>query len=117
MPEHYENVGKALAIAALDIIEMNPHTRVPNTSFGSLEAIRNWIKFYIKSKPGGGFVAPAISKQDRSNSLANGDTLSSKKSVQKNQFYLQQRMNKLSQSNNSKSFDPKNQASKNKSAR
>ena len=53
LPEHYADVGKALAIAALDIIELNPNTRVPNTSFGSLEALRNWIKFYIKSKNGG----------------------------------------------------------------
>ena len=56
MPEHYADVGKALAIAALDIIEMNPYTRIPNTSFGSLEAVRNWVKFFIRSKNGGGIV-------------------------------------------------------------
>ena len=54
MPEHYADVGKALAIAALDIIEMNQFTRIPNTSFGSLEAVRNWVKFFIRSKNGGG---------------------------------------------------------------
>ena len=31
MPEHYMDVGKACAVAALDIIEMNPHSRVPNS--------------------------------------------------------------------------------------
>lgn len=59
LPEHYADVGKAVAIAALDIIEANPHTRIPNTSFGSLEAIRNWIKFFIRSKNGGGIVTAA----------------------------------------------------------
>jgi hypothetical protein len=54
LPEHYMDVGKAVAIAALDIIEANQHSRIPNTSFGSLEAVRNWVKFYIKSKMGGG---------------------------------------------------------------
>ena len=34
-PEHYQNVGKGLAIAALDIAEINPCTRVNNTTFGS----------------------------------------------------------------------------------
>ena len=51
---HYGDVGKALAIAALDLIELNPFSRVPNTSFGSLEVLRNWIKFFIRSKMGGG---------------------------------------------------------------
>lgn len=50
LPEHYHNVGKGVAIAALDMIEMNPCTRIKNTTFGSLEAIRNWVKFYIRSK-------------------------------------------------------------------
>lgn len=54
--EHYADVGKALAIAALDISETNPHTRVNNSSFGNLESVRNWIKFYIRSKNGGGIV-------------------------------------------------------------
>lgn len=54
LQEHYADVGKAVAIAALDLCEMNPHTRVPNTSFGSLEAVRNWVKFYVRSRMGGG---------------------------------------------------------------
>jgi hypothetical protein len=60
LPEHYMDVGKAVAIAALDIIEANQHSRIPNTSFGSLEAVRNWVKFYIKSKMGGGGSFPNI---------------------------------------------------------
>lgn len=111
LPEHYADVGKALAVAALDIIELNPNTRVPNTSFGSLEALRNWIKFYIKSKNGGGFVAPALSKVNRSDSLNNNgsDAHNSKKSLNQ-RFYLQHRMNKLAQS---KESNPKTHNSKN----
>ena len=113
LTEHFADVGKALGIAALDIIEMNPNTRIPNTSFGSLESIRNWIKFYIKSKNGGGFVATATSKINCHGS-AIGDSQAAKKAV-KNQFYLQHRMNKQAQSNNAKSMDfkdTKNQNSK-----
>lgn len=57
LQEHYADVGKGVAIAALDLIEMNPHTRVPNTSFGSLESVRNWVKFYVRSRVGGGLAA------------------------------------------------------------
>ena len=59
LQDHYADVGKAVAIAALDLCEMNPHTRIPNTNFGSLEAVRNWVKFYVKSKMGGGLVGAA----------------------------------------------------------
>ena len=34
----------------MDIAEINPCTRVNNTTFGSLEAVRNWVKFYIRTK-------------------------------------------------------------------
>ena len=101
LAEHFADVGKAMAIAALDIIEMNPHTRVPNTSFGSLEAIRNWIKFYIKSKNGGGFVQPSISKMTTSMNLNSNGNDPTKKSVNQ-KFYQQQRLNRLAQSNNNK---------------
>jgi len=106
LPEHYADVGKAIAIAALDIIEMNPNTRIPNTSFGSLEALRNWIKFYIKSKNGGGFVANPANKTTYASlnintTTTNGDISqqtainSRKPSFNPNQkFYLQQRMNR-----------------------
>ena len=50
LPEHYQNVGKGLAIAVLDFTETNPCTRVNNTTFGSLDAVRNWVKFYIRTK-------------------------------------------------------------------
>lgn len=99
LSEHYADVGKAMAIAALDIIEMNPHTRVPNTSFGSLESIRNWIKFYIKSKNGGGFVQPSISKMTTNMNLNPSINDPTKKSVNQ-KFYQQQRLNRLAQSNN-----------------
>lgn len=99
MPEHYMDVGKAVAIAALDIIEMNQHSRVPNTSFGSLEAVRNWIKFYIKSKTGGGVTATS-SNNANSSSFVNASSNQSngsnqaasnaKKPVNNNQKYPSQ---------------------------
>ena len=111
MPEHYADVGKALAIAALDIIEMNPNTRIPNTSFGSLEAIRNWIKFYIKSKNGGGgFIPPSSSSKavpNSTNSTATGNEVSPVKKTNNQRFYLQQRLNKLAGAQTSKSTDLK----------
>lgn len=96
MPEHYADVGKALAIAALDIIEMNPHTRIPNTSFGSLEAIRNWLKFYIRSKADRSSATGTSSNLSLMQipiSLSQSNAASLK---QKNQrFYFQQKLNKL----------------------
>jgi len=106
LPEHYADVGKAIAIAALDIIEMNPNTRIPNTSFGSLEALRNWIKFYIKSKNGGGFVATNANKATHASLTINATAAIADQSQQtvangrkpannsNQKFYLQQRMNR-----------------------
>jgi len=86
---------------------MNPNTRIPNTSFGSLEALRNWIKFYIKSKNGGGFVATNANKATHASLTINAVTAAiadqsqqtvangRKPANNSNQkFYLQQRMNR-----------------------
>jgi hypothetical protein len=50
LPEHFQNVGKGMAIAVLDMYDLNPFTRIPNTTFGSLDSVRNWVKFFIRSK-------------------------------------------------------------------
>ncbi len=108
LPEHYADVGKALAIAALDISELNPHTRIPNTSFGNLEAVRNWVKFFIRSKNGGGLNVNTLNEtfsstnnnntslinetiSSKSNSIANGKksnqrNLTNRNSISKNSF-------------------------------
>lgn len=103
LAEHYADVGKAVAISALDIAELNPHSRVPNTSFGSLEAVRNWIKFFIKSKNGGGFTSQ---NNQSSNTLANNSQSSSNLvRKQANQRFLvreSQKTGKFIKSNNPK---------------
>lgn len=99
MPEHYADVGKAVAIAALDIIEMNPNTRIPNTSFGSLEAIRNWLKFYIRSKAERGSTAVSSNINSFNNMIPIpvGSNQSNANNIKKTnqRFYFQQKLNKL----------------------
>ena len=100
-PEHYADVGKAVAIAALDIIEMNPHTRIPNTSFGSLEAIRNWLKFYIRSKSdrGGNTFSNSVNSNNFSNIIPMpiGSSQPNSNSLKKTnqRIYFQQKLNKI----------------------
>jgi hypothetical protein len=72
-PEHYADVGKALAVAALDMIEKNEYSRVPNTSFGSLDSVRSWIKFFIRSKNGGGLL-PNLKSNNGNNNSANSNS-------------------------------------------
>jgi len=38
--EIYEDVGKAMLVSILDIFEKNPCSRIPNTSYGTLDNIR-----------------------------------------------------------------------------
>ena len=121
LPEHYADVGKALAIAALDIFEMNPYTRVPNTSFTSLESVRNWIKFYIKSKNGGGIntaTSTFLNNNNNNNSNSNTDvTIGSQSNNKQNvKTNLNNNNNKPSSlRNNSNSFQQQNKLSKNNS--
>ena len=42
-------VGRALAISALDMLETNPWSRVPASDFHTLKGIRQWLSVYIRS--------------------------------------------------------------------
>ena len=88
--EHYADVGKGLALAALDISETNPHSRIPNTSFSSLEAVRNWIKFYIRSKNGGAVTS--------NTSYSNKDAHFKRSKQSNNNKQQQQQSNKMKNS-------------------
>ncbi|XP_064624657.1 cytosolic carboxypeptidase-like protein 5 isoform X2 [Lineus longissimus] len=50
---HYEDVGKALAVAALDITETNPWCRIVNSEYNHLHGVREWVRRYIRSWKGG----------------------------------------------------------------
>lgn len=41
--EAFENVGKALLVSILDIFEKNPYSRIPNTTYKSIDNIRKEI--------------------------------------------------------------------------
>ena len=43
-PETLRGVGRALLVAALDLREENPRSRVPSSAFASVRAVRNWAK-------------------------------------------------------------------------
>ena len=43
-PETLRGVGRALLVAALDLREENPWSRVPSSAFGSVRSVRNWAK-------------------------------------------------------------------------
>ena len=42
-------VGRGLAVAALDIIDCNPWSRVSSSEYKSLAGVREWVRGYIKS--------------------------------------------------------------------
>lgn len=49
-PETYEESGKALAIAILDLTESNPWTRLTCSAHKNLRGVRDWLRKYIKAK-------------------------------------------------------------------
>jgi hypothetical protein len=48
--EIYEDSGKAMAIAILDLTESNPWTRLTSSAHKNLRGVRDWLKKYIKAK-------------------------------------------------------------------
>lgn len=48
-PEVYEDSGKALAIAVLDLNEANPWTRLTCSAYKNLKGVRDWLRKYIKA--------------------------------------------------------------------
>eukprot|EP00055_Hartaetosiga_balthica_P018248 m.131213 g.131213 ORF g.131213 m.131213 type:complete len:884 (+) comp9476_c1_seq6:34-2685(+) len=48
-PGSWEDVGRALVVAALDIQDKNPCSRIPLSEFGSFASLKSWVKSHIKS--------------------------------------------------------------------
>ena len=44
IPEMYHDVGLALAVAALDLFEVNTRSRLPHTFFHSIRGVRGWLE-------------------------------------------------------------------------
>ena len=48
--DHYRDVGKACAIAAIDISEQNPYTRVSQSTFKTIRTLRDYLKHQIRQQ-------------------------------------------------------------------
>nr|CAB3220554.1 cytosolic carboxypeptidase-like protein 5 [Phallusia mammillata] len=51
-PEIFEEVGRAMAVAALDMIQSNPWSRIQRSEFTTYENLRNWMLRYVRSSCG-----------------------------------------------------------------
>ncbi|ESP05628.1 hypothetical protein LOTGIDRAFT_102525 [Lottia gigantea] len=50
---HYEEIGKALAIAALDMTDSNPWSRIGSSEHCSLQGVRESVRRFLRSLRGG----------------------------------------------------------------
>ena len=86
-PEHWAHIGKALAITALDMHDKNPWSRLTNTSYGTLQGVKNAVLTQLKSQPNYRVMAKKSLQQrlasvDSSNSTSNtGSSSLSEKSI------------------------------------
>ncbi|ELU13284.1 hypothetical protein CAPTEDRAFT_146236 [Capitella teleta] len=69
---HFEEVGKAMAIAGLDLTECNPWSRLTHSEFVSLHGLREWLKRYVRSLRGLGKGASNASRAMRAAAKASG---------------------------------------------
>ncbi|XP_019624010.1 PREDICTED: cytosolic carboxypeptidase-like protein 5 isoform X2 [Branchiostoma belcheri] len=51
-PEHFEEVGRAMAIAALDITDTNPWSRIAHSEHTCVYNLRQWMHRYVRSLRG-----------------------------------------------------------------
>ncbi|XP_076440086.1 cytosolic carboxypeptidase-like protein 5 isoform X2 [Babylonia areolata] len=50
---HFEEVGRAVATAALDMIDSNPWSRLSHSEHCSVHGVRDWVRRYLRSIRGG----------------------------------------------------------------
>ncbi|XP_033645286.1 cytosolic carboxypeptidase-like protein 5 isoform X1 [Asterias rubens] len=58
-PGHFEEVGRAVAVAALDITNTNPWSRLASTEYSNVMGVRSWVQRYLRSVRG----APLLPKK------------------------------------------------------
>ncbi|XP_022089506.1 cytosolic carboxypeptidase-like protein 5 isoform X2 [Acanthaster planci] len=58
-PAHFEEVGRAVAVAALDLTNTNPWSRLASTEYSNVMGVRAWVQRYIRSMRG----APSLPKK------------------------------------------------------
>ncbi|XP_071964054.1 cytosolic carboxypeptidase-like protein 5 isoform X2 [Antedon mediterranea] len=56
---HFEEVGKAVALSALDMTDTNPWSRLASTEYQSVHGMRTWVQKYLRSSRG----APSLPKK------------------------------------------------------
>ncbi|PFX32918.1 cytosolic carboxypeptidase-like protein 5 isoform X1 [Stylophora pistillata] len=81
-PEIYEEVGRAMAVAVLDMNNTNPWTRLPLSEFTSLEGVKNWVRRFVKSSKN----APSVPKKlcrviTKTSSMVAGATASTRQKL------------------------------------
>jgi len=46
MPDSRSQVGEAMAVSLLDLIGVNPMSRLPQSTYGDVEGARQWIRLH-----------------------------------------------------------------------
>ncbi|XP_038056620.1 cytosolic carboxypeptidase-like protein 5 isoform X2 [Patiria miniata] len=58
-PQHFEEVGRAVAVAAIDLTNTNPWSRLASTEYANVVGVRAWVQRYLRSMRG----APSLPKK------------------------------------------------------
>lgn len=58
---NFSKVGRAAAVALLDVYNCNPWSRLPTSEYKSVSGVRDWVSKYAKT-----IAAKKFTKQDRS---------------------------------------------------
>ena len=56
---NFFKVGRAMAVAVLDMNNSNPWSRLPLSELTSLEGVKNWVRRFVKSSKN----APSVPKK------------------------------------------------------
>ncbi|KAJ7373892.1 Cytosolic carboxypeptidase-like protein 5 [Desmophyllum pertusum] len=75
-------VGRAMAVAVLDMTNSNPWSRLPLSEFTSLEGVKNWVKRFVKSSKNAPSVPKKLSRViSKTSSMVAGATASTRQKL------------------------------------